>query len=585
MGEFTEDGQGVILKVLPGARSTPSNDEYIENPQKRFDNYFEVVTAGRFEVVEFDDVDGEQPVITLRQTDVFDPVTSTYYPVGNSQKKNRGISGSISSGEKTGTVTKAPVKVMETDEFALKDSGLPSVFDSYRAESNAKRSMPVYTVGDKNIAFGTKNLGNVDAGFDDDSVEILPVNPYEISGKPSDSEDGQKAALLWFEATVGQNEEDGKNAAYPSALLYAASRGDDDAQKELERLAKVGRDAMEVQKKEYEEWALGFKKNSRRPDGEWDWQYEHPELMVTTGGYDPETGGYKQRMLDIDDIFLVHQTSYEPTTDDDGNIILRPAEEFEMTDPETGKTVMDPITGETAKNYRGTVHFALNHMVQGHMYRQTPTAKTYAVMVPLRSMLEQNEGALDNLYAIDTYMTPKPGEGLKIPKGAGRVVEIPGLEDRGIKKPEGNPLTDWTQEQREEIDAAISEMNASSQRLIFEMLQATAREHNGSDEYMLRMFEGGMHGSSEGVDKRVREIAVGLGVPAGKHDSTPNQTFEQITPNSDEASRQLSSIANSAWTPLWTMNENARLRLANNDRFTSGNTETIREDRTEDFWI
>ena len=81
MGEFTEDGQGVILKVLPGAHSTPTNDEYVENPTKKFDNYFEVVTAGKFEVVEFDDRQGEQTVITLRQTETFDPVKSSYFPV------------------------------------------------------------------------------------------------------------------------------------------------------------------------------------------------------------------------------------------------------------------------------------------------------------------------------------------------------------------------------------------------------------------------------------------------------------------------------------------------------------------------
>lgn len=87
MGEFTEDGQGVILRVLPGAHSTPTDDEYVENPSKKFDNYFEVVTAGKFEVVDFDDREGEQTVITLRQTDTFDPITSSYSPVKMSDSK------------------------------------------------------------------------------------------------------------------------------------------------------------------------------------------------------------------------------------------------------------------------------------------------------------------------------------------------------------------------------------------------------------------------------------------------------------------------------------------------------------------
>jgi len=87
MGEFTENGQGVILKVLPGAHSTPTNAEYIQNPTETFDNYFEVVTAGRFELIEIDDVEGEQTVITLRQTDTFDPLTSKYSPVKRPKQK------------------------------------------------------------------------------------------------------------------------------------------------------------------------------------------------------------------------------------------------------------------------------------------------------------------------------------------------------------------------------------------------------------------------------------------------------------------------------------------------------------------
>lgn len=582
MGEFTEDGQGVIIKVLPGARSTPAEDEYVENPTKRFDNYFEVVTAGRFEVVEVDDKEDEQTVITLKQTEVFDPITSQYFPVKDENKPGKKIAGSISSGNKIGTTTKYPVATLTSSEINTADTKIVGGDYSRSKDIKATRSMPVYSIGDEKIAFGTRSLGVTTPEYSDKDVKIVPLNPYEISGKAKDSKEGHEAALLWFYATIKQNEEDTANAAYPSALLYAASRGDSDAQNELERLAEAGRKATEEQKEEYIKWASSFKESSRNP-GEFDWGFEYPELLVDIGQYSSETGRPEQRVMGLDDLFMVHQTSYKPQVDSDGNVILRPAEDYDFIDPETNEIAINPENGMPYVNHRGTIHLSLNHLVQGHMYRPTPTGKTYAVIIPARTMIEDNPGALDNLYAIDTYMTPKPGEGLKLSRDAVRIVELPSLSDYDVDMPEGNSF-DWTEEQKKTINEAVEKMNADAQRMITQMLQVSGAAHNDSQEYKTRVIPGGMHGSKDSYDRRIRELALELGVPSLKHDSTPHAHIEGITAMVPDEQRQISIIHNSGWSPMWTMSENAILRLADGDRFSSAET-IIQRPKNEGPWI
>jgi hypothetical protein len=57
------------------------------------------------------------------------------------------------------------------------------------------------------------------------------------------------------------------------------------------------------------------------------------------------------------------------------------------------------------------------------MQRADSGAKS-AIIVPLKDVLEANPGSLDNLYAVDTILTPAPGKGLVLPKDKTRVVDF-----------------------------------------------------------------------------------------------------------------------------------------------------------------
>lgn len=118
----------------------------------------------------------------------------------------------------------------------------------------------------------------------------------------------------------------------------------------------------------------------------------------------------------IDDLFLVHETKHDIIRDEAGNVILNPIIDFDSSKP------------------RNTLHFTLNHRVQGHMQRSDSGGKN-AIIVPLKDVLEANPGSLDNLYAVDTILTPAPGQSLILPKDKTRIVSLdPSLDSTAKDK-------------------------------------------------------------------------------------------------------------------------------------------------------
>jgi hypothetical protein len=215
MAEFTEEGEGVMIKVVPGAQTTASTSKYDPKADGYWANAFEVVTAGEFEVVSIEDPENEPKIITMRQTAVFDTENSTYenilkpedrQDVSSVEKEESArLSGNMANNKKIGTVTEKPVENFENEEFVYSESGLPSNYGYYDdGKAVARRSMPVFEIDGKKIAFGPKKVGRIEPKPASNDVEILPVNPYVVSGKSETSEEGQEAALLWFSATAGQ---------------------------------------------------------------------------------------------------------------------------------------------------------------------------------------------------------------------------------------------------------------------------------------------------------------------------------------------------------------------------------------------
>jgi len=444
-----------------------------------------------------------------------------------------------------GTVSKEPIDVIQSTEFPrlspkyVDEGGIPDL----TAEIKQAISFPVYEIGGQKIAFGNPDLGRFTPEFNTQDVQFIPIDPYQITGLPKTSVEGQNFATTMFDAHQGLVFEQGnkKNIGQVSALTYAASRGDNIAMQELQRLANVGKQGMEAARRAETERILSFNKNWSNPDY-WD-QKSTVQIKLGTA-----KDGYTEikRPMGIDDMFLVHQTDYAPTFDANGNIILKPTGDYAPIDPVTGQPMVDKISGKPVANYdRDNLHFTLNHLVEGHMWRNSPTGESYVIIVPLRDVLDANPGSLDNLYAIDTFLTPKPGEGLVMPMQSGRVVQGAGAE----------------------VSNRVSQA-----------LQEVGKLHNQLPEYQTREILGGSHyANTEHIDERIRQVAlqelekqypeyVG-GVSGVTHSNHPSY-FAQRFDNFDlQGGRGWLSSPD-----YWRMSPNQKLRIydSNSNKYTTG---------------
>lgn len=372
-----------------------------------------------------------------------------------------------------------PIETLQSTEFPrlspknVDEGGIPDL----KSKIKQAISFPVYEIYGKKIAFGNPDLGRFAPEFVNPDVEFIPVNPYKITELDKTSPEGQKYAQLMFDAHQGVLVETprSKNIGQVSALTYAASHGDNVAFKELQRLADVGKQGMNAARLAESEKILSFYKDWSNPKY-WD---NKPSIQVKLG---TAKDGYTEikRPLGIDDMFLVHQTDYAPTFDANGNIILKPTGDYALIDPATGKPMIDKVSGKPVANYdRDNVHFTINHLVEGHMWRNSPTSGSNVIIVPLRDVLNANPGSLDNLYAIDTFLTPKPGQGLVIPMQKGKVL-YQGQSAAG--------------EFENDIATALSEIG---------------KLHNQNPEYQTKIILGGQHyANTEYIDERISQLGL-----------------------------------------------------------------------------
>lgn len=464
-----------------------------------------------------------------------------------------------------GTVSRGPVEVISSQPFNELQSmgwfegGLPN----QGSTTMQQFEIPVYEIGGKKVAFGNTNINRHNAEMDLSGVEVVPLNPYEISKLSSASKEGQEMAMQFTDALNGRVIEsldqgassiNNNDQLQVFALQYAASKGDKVAAAELERLAKVGRELVTQQRlaeaQQQQQYVSQFLRG-------YNWE-SVPEMNVAIGR--DATGTTTYRPIGIDDIFLVHQTRYKPPVDADGNVILNPASDFYMIDPETGKPYTDFVTGEPLpKPNRHTIHFALNHVVGGNMWRQTPDVDTFAIVVPLRDVLDANPGSLDNLFAVDTYFTPKPGEGLVLPMKSGKVVEIPGVNRYGSVGPTADTL---------------ERVAAEGKQIVADAMNDVGQAHNKYEEYQVRRFPDYETSSDEIVDMRMADLATG---------DIPKQ-YKEYGPKVEHGLHANSQIANienamfpgnefSHWVwsrPTDSLGPNARLRLFDTNVFGSG---------------
>jgi len=440
------------------------------------------------------------------------------------------------------------------------------------------RSADIYSIGGENIVFGEDKV-------DDPSIKVVPLNPYVISGLDAISDEGRELADKWWMATVAQMQEDDARAARPSALLYAASRGDENAKQEFERLSKSGKEILESAREKTIKSRTTSLYDTKRPEErteEW-WKKNAPTggtmVSIQLSPWEKET-----RLMQKDDLFFVHQTKFEPEIDPEtGDLLIRTTSEFDGVDAETGEVALDPVTGRPFRQDRFSVHFALNHLVEGHLARPTPTEKTFAIISPLTSVLDSNEGSLDNLMIVDSWVTPKPGEPLRIPKGSYKLVELPSVEDHtGVKKPSGRQ-SDWSQADNDAWEKALADQRANSDKIVEDALQLIGKMNTGNDKYETTILPGGeSYSSSRNATVRVADIAKELGVESGMHTGSPSEILENLIagkrPEISEFFRWNWDNPEDQRVPYFMLSKNQRLQIANGQRFVASRKLRISDD-------
>lgn len=288
-------------------------------------------------------------------------------------------------------------------------------------EGQTSREVPevvVYEINGEKVVFGVEERHQLDVS----DVKNIPLNPYDITGLERGTKEGDEIARIWAYAHIGSDTNDtgmpGSNSTEMSALLYAAVNGDEDARRELDRYAEEGKRKVDaarqelIDKTKLEAEKLradqGFKERVRA--------MKHGILYRRKKRDTPdymsiEDGEVDKLEITTKDLVLVRWSEFPPDYDEDGNVVLSPAGDYVPFD-------------------RETIHFTLNHSVEEHWgWQQRGTG--YLIIIPLSDVLEDNgTESLGNLYGVDTYFTPKPGQKLKLRKGSVVVREVPEGEDR-----------------------------------------------------------------------------------------------------------------------------------------------------------
>ena len=323
-------------------------------------------------------------------------------------------------------------------------SGVRNRFDGSKSSDV---DIKVHEINGEKIVFDNPDAVSID----DSSIKIIPKNPFEITGKSRTSKEGRDYSEKWLNAHLGKGDMDSNDV---DALLYRASRGDAEAAKQFDALSERGsKQVAEAEEQLYEPIELD----------------EYQERTITQAGLED---------LSLDDLYVVHETSYEPEIDENGDITISPRSNFEET-TESGKKVRVP---------RHTIHFALNHLVGGHIFRQRSEKDTTILIAPLSQVLKDNPDSLDNLYTVDTVLTPKPGEGIKLKSGS-------------FRRLTGTPDKDATEEA---VRQQLNEMGATK---IFKAESAES--------------------STDAQDLAVGKIARQLRTQSGLHANIPSGQVEQ----------------------------------------------------------
>ena len=404
-------------------------------------------------------------------------------------------------------------------------------------------------------------------------------------------------------ALVGKPERGNHDNTFVDALLYSASRGDEAARREFEALAALGERMVDVERRGSDQWLITptmreeFRSKATmayqltdgmRLDAMSRWRTEahaqiesleksgsvstewaahlhqeadkwsadigfgnktrdviSSELSTLTETTCPSTGSHRTSGVGLEDLFLVHETAYPPQFDESGNVLLRPTGDYDERAPRT------------------SIHFAVNHVVEGHMWRQGDGAQ-HAIVVRLQDVLDQNPGSLDCLYTIDSLLSPMPGEPLVLPAAAVRTINY-----ADIKSSQGSATS----------DGSIQDAKATAVHNAMTTIQRTL---TGDPEATVLSFPGGMHYSSSSADRRLAELADELGVVSGLHQNLASSVFERVAPMGEATVEAIHQFSPSA-AQLADLSDGARARMMTQGRWRGPEARVVRDPNENSF--
>jgi hypothetical protein len=382
----------------------------------------------------------------------------------------------------------------------------------------------LFESGEEYLSFGLgpsfRNIFEMEVGK---PILDIPLNPFAISGTSPNSPRAVKITNDWLHAHQGFIAEKKTQLGIKSnqtsseirsrtvdALLYKGSRGDMKAMAEFNRLVGVGMADRKMLKASDRSFARQFQNEDF---------YENILKMLKSGRF---------TNIKLDDLFLVHETSHPLKMSANGNGMLYPTSQYQ--------TAFVNNHGKTPDMYeyvRDTIHFALNHIVAGHDQREALAQGSNIIIAKLTDVLRANPGSLDNLYGIDTFLTPAPGKPIILPKGSFKTFE------KGI-----DPFT--------QLQDVMLSMMSPSKASKFDL---TRFDGFDSFPYMFYGETHGLHSSQSHVSKMLVRIAKKLGVPSARHFDHPSSNYSQNF-NFSNASKPEDFLQQ-----LFQMSPNARARI------------------------
>lgn len=239
-----------------------------------------------------------------------------------------------------------------------------------------------------------------------------------------------------------------------------------------------------------------------------------PDAVEKTAAWQAENGFEASEPIPLEQLALVHSTSYDIQRDQDGNIILRTAGQH-----------------RDDKFPRASLHFTLNSRVgdvvsNGEQQNWADTNKM--IVANFKDTIDASRTLPNRMAGMDTWFTLSPGEALKLPGAlvveqveqtkSGKVIEETDTGVQFVVKDE------YTLEESDFLRELSRTYMATGPK---DLALRIAMERVGAPVELMDRSSSDGHGMfSRVIGGRVNATATSLGLPSGKHFQTPEANME-----------------------------------------------------------